>query len=869
MANIKFSAFTTETDPTQIDFLAGYQGTTMKKIAPSNISGSYPFLIDTASLYSGFVPSGLSGSPQENTILGIDAGSSLTTGTSHTLIGNRAGENLTVEFGTTAVGFKAGLNQNAESFNTYIGYQSGRDHTGAQSVFVSGNNRIFNSGQTSNGVTAVGYSAHDTNAGNFSTAIGYTAGRSATGDSGTYVGRGAGNNNTAASHVSIGHDAGYSNTSGANNTNIGYQAGYDNTTNGSRTIIGYEAGEHNTGANNTFLGYHAGTGVAGSSTADRTTVIGSEAGEALTTGLVSTFIGYQAGKAMTVGTGNVAIGSEALKTEDSRSFSTACGSSALQDQNAAANAYNAAFGYQAGATITTGIKNTIVGGIAANDNSLLTGSNNIVIGYDSAPSADNVDNEITLGDANITALRIPGLQSGASDGDVLTFSSGTGVITLQAAGGGGGGATSLNGLSDVLIDGTSNYFVNIPAGLSGNPVDNLVIGDTAGDALTTGFSNVLLGHDAGLALTTGDGNINIGTEAGKTNATSDGQINIGFEAGSVCTNSGDVHIGYNAGKNSNPLIAGRSNVAIGKNALLGVAATTNSYASVAIGEDALKDLTTGDRIIGLGYQAGQGHTSNGDAIYIGYNAGGQLNASNTVIIGNGAVDSLVGAWNQHTVVGKDACAATSSGSGQVAFGYQALISQTSGNKNSAFGFECLESLTTSGDNAAFGYEAGDKVTGAQNTLFGSQAGSSGTNDLTSGDNNTLIGYNAEASAATVSNEITLGNSSIATLRCQVTSITALSDKRDKENIQPSTYGLDLINKLKPVTFDWNTRDGAKVGVKDLGFIAQDLQEVDNENLKLVYDNNPEKLEASYGRLVPVLVKAIQELKAEIELLKSK
>ena len=42
MANIKFSAFTTETDDTQIDFLAGYQGTTMKKIAPNNITGAYP-----------------------------------------------------------------------------------------------------------------------------------------------------------------------------------------------------------------------------------------------------------------------------------------------------------------------------------------------------------------------------------------------------------------------------------------------------------------------------------------------------------------------------------------------------------------------------------------------------------------------------------------------------------------------------------------------------------------------------------------------------------------------------------------------------------------------------------------------------------
>ena len=41
------------------------------------------------------------------------------------------------------------------------------------------------------------------------------------------------------------------------------------------------------------------------------------------------------------------------------------------------------------------------------------------------------------------------------------------------------------------------------------------------------------------------------------------------------------------------------------------------------------------------------------------------------------------------------------------------------------------------------------------------------------------------------------------------------------------------------------------------------------HLRLVYDENPEKLEMSYGKLVPILVQAIKELKAEVELLKNK
>ena len=34
------------------------------------------------------------------------------------------------------------------------------------------------------------------------------------------------------------------------------------------------------------------------------------------------------------------------------------------------------------------------------------------------------------------------------------------------------------------------------------------------------------------------------------------------------------------------------------------------------------------------------------------------------------------------------------------------------------------------------------------------------------------------------------------------------------------------------------------------------------------DENPDRLEASYGKLVPMLVKAIQDLKSEIETLKN-
>ena len=266
-----------------------------------------------------------------------------------------------------------------------------------------------------------------------------------------------------------------------------------------------------------------------------------------------------------------------------------------------------------------------------------------------------------------------------------------------------------------------------------------------------------------------------------------------------------------------------------------------------MGSYAGDSITTGDKNVAIGYEAlSSANSGVTNLIGIGYQAGLSASAGSSIHIGAESGKS-------------------NSGNGRIDIGLKTGYSNTSGSWNLNVGYFAAYTNTTGSENTVIGTEAGYNNTGTGNTFLGYQAGY----NQTTGSNNTVIGHDAEPSAVTVSDEITLGDASIATLRCQVTSITALSDKRDKENIQPSTYGLDLVNKLKPVTYDWNTRDGAKVGVKDLGFIAQDLQEIDNENLKLVYDSNPEKLEASYGRLIPVLVKAIQDLSAKVKELENK
>jgi hypothetical protein len=233
----------------------------------------------------------------------------------------------------------------------------------------------------------------------------------------------------------------------------------------------------------------------------------------------------------------------------------------------------------------------------------------------------------------------------------------------------------------------------------------------------------------------------------------------------------------------------------------------------------------------------------------------------------------------------------STGQSNTAIGFLAGANQTTGFGNTALGTSSLKELLNTSNNTALGYSSlmqskpngigantaiGSETlvastTGNENTAIGFSAGSL----ITTGDNNTCIGRGSQPSIGTVSHEVTIGDTRITALRCAVTSITSLSDARDKKEVVELSAGLDFVKKLKPVEFVWDERDEkGKHDIKDFGFIAQDLKKSQEDakladTLKLVYEENPEKLEASYGKLIPILVKAIQDLSAKVEALEAK
>ena len=285
----------------------------------------------------------------------------------------------------------------------------------------------------------------------------------------------------------------------------------------------------------------------------------------------------------------------------------------------------------------------------------------------------------------------------------------------------------------------------------------------------------------------------------------------------------------------------------------------------------------------LSWATAGGGAPGGSTTQVQYNNAGSFggalnltwdNPNNTLNVHGIRIGRGGGSIQYNLAITQDANAFTSGTTGgyNIAIGSQVVLDAlTDGNYNVAIGGLALRNITSGSSNVAVGNSALTTLNSTAGNDNNTAIGGSAASTLVSGSNNIVIGYFATTSSTTVSNEITLGNSSIATLRCQVTTITALSDARDKKDVQDIPLGVSFIQRLHPVSFVWNTRDGGKVDVPEFGFIAQELRQAQADYgvtlPGLVHDINPERLEAAPGTLIPVLVKAVQELQAQIDDLK--
>jgi len=162
----------------------------------------------------------------QNTIIGSDAGQSITDGYSNSFFGRSAGRDTTVATNNTFIGLAAGQQNITGSSNTFLGSSAGQSNKASYNTFVGMNSGNNNKTGVSN------------------TFVGYQSG----------VNNGVGNDNTY-----IGNNVAALNQSGSYNTVVGAESLYSNLYGVGNSIVGFQALKAETGGSyNTVLGHRAG-----------------------------------------------------------------------------------------------------------------------------------------------------------------------------------------------------------------------------------------------------------------------------------------------------------------------------------------------------------------------------------------------------------------------------------------------------------------------------------------------------------------------------------------------------------------------------------------------------------------------------------
>jgi hypothetical protein len=135
-----------------------------------------------------------------------------------------------------------------------------------------------------------------------------------------------------------------------------------------------------------------------------------------------------------------------------------------------------------------------------------------------------------------------------------------------------------------------------------------------------------------------------------------------------------------------------------------------------------------------------------------------------------------------------------------------------------------------------------------------------------------IGTHTPSDILQVSTVMLMASSGNLTVTGDVLAFGTISDQRLKENVTDISTGLETICALRPVTFNWKQDifNKNRAGSRDSGFIAQEVEQVlDHAVSEYTEIESGEKYKnMRHERIIPYLVKAIQELTQQVnELLK--
>ncbi|RLD21703.1 MAG: hypothetical protein DRI69_03295 [Bacteroidetes bacterium] len=725
-----------------------------------------------------------------------------------TLYNNRTGDE------NTAVGYKALSSDTTGSNNVALGSFALYHNTDRSSLVAIGDSALFN-----NGLDVMFHSEARSN-----TAVGSKSLLA---------------NTTGYANTAVGERSLKKNTSGRLNTAVGTNAlndnysGHRNTAIGNGSLAFHVSGDFNTALGNAALFFnHSG---------DKNTAVGTYASFKSQTGTDNTAIGYNSLYSDTIGTANVAIGSHALYSNRYISNLVAIGDSALfynakEDNthpyysagNTAVGAgamlnnttgyYNTALGFQALYSNTNGTLNTALGWNALHSNN---GRNNTALGYRALASAIDVTGNTAVGTAALLLHKT---------GDRNT------------------------------AVGTSSLYASKSA------TDNTAVGYRTLFRDTAGTANVAIGSHALFSNRSRSNLVAIGDSALYNNASSDGAL----------------------------FYQGAANTAVGSGAMLN---NTIGYYNTALGFHALYDNTSGQHNTAIGREALYSNNG-GQNTALGYRALYSKDA--------GISNTVLGAFAEYNLT---------SGQYNTIIGAYADYFNINGEKNTIIGYEAGKNTGAHGKdgNVFIGYKAGYYETGdnklyIENTIASSpliygdfstdQVGINGL--LGIGTENPSVELDIEGITPTIAlnnlkiadlgnsnlgldgdlvpygnTTFDLGNNAASEHWDQVWAISfnIYSDLNTKENVRDIQYGLDQILDLHPVSFEYKD-EIEPMGKEHFGLIAQEVQpimpsivitnDVDVDPVTGEFISTPgQYLGMSYMELIPVLIKSVQELSAQI------
>jgi hypothetical protein len=428
--------------------------------------------------------------------------------------------------------------------------------------------------------------------------------------------------------------------------------------------------------------------------------------------------------------------------------------------------------------------------------------------------------------------------------------------------------------------------------------NNTFVGENSGYLNQSGGNNVGVGFNTFYNLNSGTNNSALGNFSLQQNTTGYKNTAIGYFALNANTISNDNTAVGNDSLKVNTI--GNFNTAVGSGSMI---ANTSGLNNVAIGYRSLNNNTTGNYNTVIGNNATTLAAGNSNSIVIGRDAVGL--GTDTVVLGNGGILTTI--LRGQTLIGTTTVGAPTYGSTpqlvvanpfsnvggvidirnlNTSIVADSLLGriQFTGKSDALVGFTSAAIEVISTGNMGTGNNGGGAL------KFMTSPGTFPTNPI-----ERMRVTQGGTVQPGIDNSYSLGASGIRWSAVWAANGTIqTSDEREKKDIVDSDLGLDFISKLRPVSFKWkvgknevtNELDGldeegnpkTKIVVTPIegkrthyGLIAQEVEAaLDGKDFGgFIHDKETDIKGLRYDQLIPVMINAIKELKAEIELLKSK